>query len=206
MFYFGLRALMSKPVIVVGDRTSHGGVVVSGSPFTDVDGKAVARIGDKVTCPQKGHGNITTIVTGDQTVLIDGSPVARHGDKTACGATLISSQIATHVDYESSADGRARNTNSANVQAATSNLTSPSDTKPVYDLQFVLKGDKTGTPQAGVPYRITLEDGQVVTGRTDKNGLTQKVCANYPAKATIEAPYHDHRTTDAVCGYDTCCC
>ena len=89
---------MSKPVIVVGDRTSHGGVVISGSPFTDVDGKAVARIGDRVTCPQKGHGSVTTIVTGDQTVMLDGSPVARHGDKTACGATLISSQMLTHVD------------------------------------------------------------------------------------------------------------
>lgn len=93
---------MSRPVIVVGDRTSHGGVVITGSPFSDVDGKAIARIGDKVTCPRKGHGSVTTIVTGDVTDIIDGSPIARHGDKAACGATLISSQMLTYVDEGSS--------------------------------------------------------------------------------------------------------
>lgn len=203
---FLVLRVMSKPIIVVGDRTSHGGVVVSGSPFSDVDGKAIARIGDKVTCPQKGHGNVTTIVTGDQTVLIDGSPVARHGDKTACGATLLSSQIAAYVDYGSTTDGNGPAKNTNHVPAANSKLANPGDTQQAYDLQFLVKGEQTGAPQYGVPYRITLDDGRVVTGRTDKNGLTQKVCANYPATASIEAPYHDHRTTDAVCGYDTCCC
>lgn len=86
---------MSRPFIVVGDRTDHGGVVVAGSPHSDADGKAIARIGDKVTCPKKGHGGETVIATGDPTCVIDGQPAARHGDKTACGATLLSSQVLT---------------------------------------------------------------------------------------------------------------
>jgi uncharacterized Zn-binding protein involved in type VI secretion len=49
-------------------------------------------VGDKVTCPQQGHGGTTVIVTGDPNVIIDGRQAARHGDKTACGATLLSSQ------------------------------------------------------------------------------------------------------------------
>ena len=86
---------MSRPFILLGDKTDHGGVVISASETSDCAGKGVARVGDKVTCPKRGHGNVTTIVTGDATALIDGRPAARHGDKTACGATLIASQSLT---------------------------------------------------------------------------------------------------------------
>ncbi|MDR0777431.1 MAG: PAAR domain-containing protein [Azonexus sp.] len=86
---------MSRPFIVLGDKTNHGGVVISASGTTDCNGKGIARIGDKVTCPRDGHGSVTTIVTGDPTAVIDGRPAARHGDKTACGASLIAGQSMT---------------------------------------------------------------------------------------------------------------
>lgn len=83
---------MGKAFIVVGDRTSHGGVVIQGSAESTVDGKAMVRIGDKVTCPKKGHGGVTVVASGDPSCIVDGQPAAREGDKTACGATLLSSQ------------------------------------------------------------------------------------------------------------------
>jgi uncharacterized Zn-binding protein involved in type VI secretion len=83
---------MAKPFIVIGDKTDHGGVVLEGSLVSTTGGKPIARVGDKVSCPEKGHGGTTVIVSGDPTFLIDGKPAARHGDKTACGATLIASQ------------------------------------------------------------------------------------------------------------------
>jgi len=86
---------MSKPFILVGDKTDHGGTVIQGSGVTDAGGRAIARVGDKVTCPHRGHGGTTVIVTGDPTCVIDGQPAARDGDKTACGATLIASQSIT---------------------------------------------------------------------------------------------------------------
>ncbi|MBA3596209.1 MAG: PAAR domain-containing protein [Methylibium sp.] len=86
---------MSRPFIVVGDKTDHGGEVIQGSASTDAAGKPMARVGDQVTCPKKGHGGTTVIASGDPSCMIDGRPAARHGDKTACGATLLSSQIAT---------------------------------------------------------------------------------------------------------------
>jgi len=86
---------MSRPFILLGDSTSHGGVVISASEFSDCNGKGIARVGDKVTCPRKGHGSVTVIATGDSTAMIDGRPAARHGDLTACGATLIASQSMT---------------------------------------------------------------------------------------------------------------
>lgn len=87
---------MAKPFIVLGDKTDHGGEVIEASGVTDSHGKRLARVGDKVTCPKKGHGT-TVIATGDATMIIDGRPAARHGDKTACGATLIASQAVSTI-------------------------------------------------------------------------------------------------------------
>lgn len=83
---------MGRPFIVLGDKTDHGGEVIEASGVTDTHGKRLARVGDKVSCPKRGHGGTTEIVSGDPTMVIDGKAAARHGDKTACGATLISSQ------------------------------------------------------------------------------------------------------------------
>ncbi len=89
---------MGRPYILLGDSTSHGGTVLEGSPTTTVNGKPVARVGDKVSCPKPGHGTCV-IVSGDFTHLIDGKPLARHGDTTACGASLIAtqSQVLDHI-------------------------------------------------------------------------------------------------------------
>lgn len=85
---------MSGSLIVLGDKTSHGGTVIEASAATSLNNVRVARVGDKVSCPQRNHGTCP-IVTGDPTLMIDGKPAARAGDKTACGATLISSQALT---------------------------------------------------------------------------------------------------------------
>jgi uncharacterized Zn-binding protein involved in type VI secretion len=75
-------------VIRLHDPTSHGGKVdnVAASHIT-VGGIAVARVGDKCSCPLHGAG---TIVEGDPHHTIDGIPVAYQGHKTSCGAVLTS--------------------------------------------------------------------------------------------------------------------
>lgn len=83
---------MSGPLIVLGDKTSHGGSVIEASPNSDSGGKGIARVGDKATCPKHGPN---PIVSGDATLIVDGKPAARNGDKTACGATLIAGQQVT---------------------------------------------------------------------------------------------------------------
>ena len=98
---------MSRPFIVIGDRTDHGGVVIGSSQTTDTHGKRIARVGDQVTCPKKGHGGTTVIVSGDPTMIIDGQPAARHGDKCACGATLISGQSVSTTDDGGASDPQA---------------------------------------------------------------------------------------------------
>lgn len=82
---------MAGPLIRLGDKTSHGGVVITASPHSDSGGIAIARMGDKTVCPKHGPA---PIVSGDATLIVDGKPAATHGDKTACGASLIASQQA----------------------------------------------------------------------------------------------------------------
>lgn len=83
---------MSGPLIRLGDKTSHGGVVIEASPHSNIAGVGIARMGDKTVCPT--HGS-SPIISGDSTLIIDGKPAARAGDKTACGATLIAGQQST---------------------------------------------------------------------------------------------------------------
>lgn len=78
-----------KRVIRLGDPTSHGGQVVSAAATYSVMGKGIARVGDTVTCPERGHST-SVIVEGDPAWLIDGRAVALEGHRTSCGATLIS--------------------------------------------------------------------------------------------------------------------
>jgi uncharacterized Zn-binding protein involved in type VI secretion len=79
---------MVKQVIVVGDTLApHGGTVTTGSNTDTVDGKAVARRGDKVEC--KEHG-AQTVDEGDESSTVNGQPMALHGHRVACGCTLVS--------------------------------------------------------------------------------------------------------------------
>jgi uncharacterized Zn-binding protein involved in type VI secretion len=81
---------MSRPLVRIGDSTSHGGTVMTGSPNMIVDGKPVARLGDKVSCPI--HGD-TVVNSGSPTYITDGKPTARDGDTTARDAKLSATQI-----------------------------------------------------------------------------------------------------------------
>lgn len=86
-----------RKVICVGDDTSHGGKAISSSaPHFTVEGKAVACIGDKCTCPIQGRGGVCTIVEGDRKHTIDDRPVAYEGHKTSCGASLIAADGKLH--------------------------------------------------------------------------------------------------------------
>ncbi|MBD3828112.1 PAAR domain-containing protein [Stenotrophomonas sp.] len=88
---------MRRYWIVVGDTTSSCGRVITGSPFTDIEGAAVARVGDRATCPL--HGGGFAIVGGDVTLRVDGQPVALDGDLLACGCHLRSTvQRRVYVD------------------------------------------------------------------------------------------------------------
>jgi uncharacterized Zn-binding protein involved in type VI secretion len=108
---------VSKPLIVLGDKTSHGGTVITAAPTTDTQSKPWARMGDKVACPLcKG---VFPIAEGDPSLIEDGKPVAYHGCKTACGAILIASnQVVTSTQPSGGAGAAGASAGSSAAQAS----------------------------------------------------------------------------------------
>lgn len=78
-----------RGVIRLGDRTTHGGKVISACSDFKALGKGVVVEGDKAICPKcKGVFPVTPAGCDRKH---HGKIVAYDGDKTACGARLISS-------------------------------------------------------------------------------------------------------------------
>lgn len=172
-----------RPFIVLGDRTDHGGIVVGASQVTLTHDKPIARVGDQVTCPKKGHGT-TVIVTGDPTMIIDGQPAARHGDKCACGATLISSQVVSTTGDGGGAGGAGLHADGHAV-ATRSDYPSSTAAEVEHDQHFELLNELTGAPLVGYRYRMTWA-GQSVEGVTDEQGRTQRAEAAQKELVKIE--------------------
>ncbi|EAP73446.1 Hypothetical protein RRSL_03411 [Ralstonia solanacearum UW551] len=64
----------------------------SSAPQLKVNGVAVARKGDRCSCPREGHHDCV-IIEGDEHFKVDGVPVAFEGHKTSCGAMLIATVV-----------------------------------------------------------------------------------------------------------------
>lgn len=81
---------MANGFIVLGDKTTHGGEVISASSSMVVRGKNVALVGDKIRCPVEGHG-INAIIEGSPEWSAEGKAVVVEGCHCECGCQLISS-------------------------------------------------------------------------------------------------------------------
>lgn len=158
---------MPRSVVRIGDRTSHGGVVVTGDQTLNVFGQAAARKGDMTTCPKcKGSYPIVegTRSTGSSQWL------ALEGMRTACGATLIASQ---HFGQEADATG--------------ASSTVPADAgSNAYRGRFQVFDDASREPLSGQRYRVTTIEGTPFEGETDAEGYTAWTEAQSPDMLTLE--------------------
>ncbi|WP_103706574.1 PAAR domain-containing protein [Paraburkholderia eburnea] len=78
-------------VIRLGDTTDHDGEVITASEVMMIQGKGVARKGDRIRCPKHPDVNPNVIEEGDSNIRDHGVPVARNGHLGSCGCRLISS-------------------------------------------------------------------------------------------------------------------
>jgi uncharacterized Zn-binding protein involved in type VI secretion len=78
-------------VIRLGDTTDHDGEVITASDVMIIQGKGVARKGDKIRCQKHPDVNPNVIEEGDSNIRDHGLPVARNGHRASCGCRLISS-------------------------------------------------------------------------------------------------------------------
>jgi uncharacterized Zn-binding protein involved in type VI secretion len=182
-----------KAQIVVGDATSHGGVVLSGSPSYFWHGIPVVRQGDPVYCP-RCRPHLFEVAEGSP-YCTDGAarlPLAMEGHRTTCGA-LLQAQAAP-----ASARGAA-------IAAAGG---APHDAGLGFDLVFRLQDRRTGHAKANLPYRIVLDNGDVIDGTTDSSGCTLRVYADRPMNAVLTAPYYGYCESgaDAAPRPDPCDC
>lgn len=79
---------MGQPATRLGDSTSHGGTIISGSGDVIIDGIPAGRVGDSHACPLPGHG-VNAIASGYTNILINGIPAAAISDFCACGASIV---------------------------------------------------------------------------------------------------------------------
>jgi uncharacterized Zn-binding protein involved in type VI secretion len=81
---------MSKGFVLLGDKTTHDGAVISASSSVIVNGKKAALVGDMVSCPVEGHGT-NPIVEGSLEWSSDGKAIVVDGCECLCGCQVISS-------------------------------------------------------------------------------------------------------------------
>jgi uncharacterized Zn-binding protein involved in type VI secretion len=87
---------MAPQIIVTGDTLSpFGGRVAEGAETDNIDGRRIARKGDKVDCTEHG---INSIAEGDDSTVVSGRPVALEGHLASCGCVLVSLQRTMSVE------------------------------------------------------------------------------------------------------------
>lgn len=156
---------MGFAFICEGDTTTHGGRVVGCNTANLVYGKAIALLGDMVTCPRCGGIYPIVSVKSGLNMTFGDRPVATDGDKTACGATLIASQ-GTATVAPTAGQGSPIGGGKSVIAQARSAPNEP------YRGRFQLLDDHTREPLANHAYTITSADGRTVHGQTDANGFT----------------------------------
>lgn len=81
---------MSKANILLGDKLTSGGSVISATSTVTVNGITAARLNDIVSCPILGHG-VNRIVSGDPGFTSEGEQLAFDGALCECGCRVIAS-------------------------------------------------------------------------------------------------------------------
>ncbi|MCT4715778.1 PAAR domain-containing protein [Enterobacteriaceae bacterium H18W14] len=80
----------------VGDITTHGGAICTGSGDVFINGLPAAMAAASIAPCALGHG-AAPIATGSCSVFINGFPAARLGDVTGCGAVVATGSCDVYI-------------------------------------------------------------------------------------------------------------
>ena len=170
--------MAKRSIIRFGDRTTHGGTVISPDPTFDIYGKNGARVGDKLVCPRcKGT---FPIVSGAPTVW-SGQNIARQDDITACGAKLIAIQSTATIDDDSDCPESFASAPAPLLQAASDSHA----TEELFAIRFQALSPDTGESSSRCVYILTRENGAQHGGITDQYGSTEVIETARPEQIAV---------------------
>lgn len=186
--------------IRVGDKAACGGTVAEGFERASYNGIPYSFKGAKMSCPQ------SCVITEAANILrlANGQRVPYHGHRTSGGCPL-NSTLNNRCGY---ADAALKTDPAQYVPDGRGGWASCKHDSP-YDLSFVVSDERTGHPMSDVPYRLILDDGRAIEGRTDATGrTTTTVWSDHPEHATLTVPYYGDvsKTADSDMGPDACDC
>ena len=168
--------MATRSIIRQGDQTSHGGMVLEGHRTATIHGIPIAGRGHMTHCPKcKG---VFPIAEGVFNHIIYGIQTAVEGMQTTCGAILIASQNSHTIDIQPYAQP------SPDTSLSPASFGSSAfNHHHAYDeqIKFLLH---SGAALAGMPYLLTLDDGEQITGTTDAHGKTARVTTAEPRVIT----------------------
>jgi uncharacterized Zn-binding protein involved in type VI secretion len=165
--------------ICVGDKTSCGGVVITGSQFSDVNGRGIAREGDKIACKKS-----CVIVNGNPTEIIDGAAMALHGAQTSGGCICLSQNNDHH------GDGHAPASAGKVPHAADGGVAFMPDTAELLNENHWLEFQLTDGQDQPIPrqaYVVVDPSGAKFSGRLDEKGFA-RVEPVKPGRCNIHFP------------------
>ncbi|MBN3826471.1 PAAR domain-containing protein [Burkholderia sp. Ac-20384] len=174
---------MSRRAVRVGDPTTTGGIVISGSSDMYSNNKTIAVDGDKATC---GNCEGAFPIVGSAVYVIShGRCMAIEGDLVLCpcGQNLLIAGSDCTFFYED--DGNHTAANPFTVSSAFAHARQAS-ALGIYDEQFVLV-DAFGRPLANARYRVVTDSGQILTGTTDSAGQTRRFATDAATSLKIYA-------------------
>lgn len=185
---------MSRRAVRIGDPTTTGGIVISGSSDMFSNDKTIAVDGDKATC-----GNcegMFPIVGSAIRVVSHGRCMALEGDAVLCpcGQNLLMSGGDCTFFYEDDDDCGDGGYYAASSTTALSSFapTRYGSASGIHDEQYVLREADSGRPLANVRYRIRLSSGKIFSGVTDATGHTQRVTSASAESIKFEIARNRH--------------
>ena len=171
--YYKRVKIMIGQFVRVGDSSTTGGLVLSGSSSQLMDGKLIARVGDEVSCPL--CGNVGLIAEGNESILIDGKAAAVDGSLVVCDCPLGSHRVLATVIHSAPTpilQMEKRTLFSGSKKSLKSPIASNRLDEP---FSLSLKLDGYANKYAYRAYQITMENGQVFHGVTDDLAVTENI-------------------------------
>ncbi|MFC0250765.1 PAAR domain-containing protein [Massilia consociata] len=158
-----------------GDQAACGGTVAEGEQTFRCDGRAFSFKGAQMSCPQ----NCVIAEEFAGSILSNSRRRVLHGMKTSAGCPLLSTL-----------NGRDGVRNTPEEVAPIRFTRNDSGewvgrTNEGFDQHFLLTDQQTGEPLRDRHYRLTC-NGKTVGGKSDANGMTQKIAADDPLEVIIE--------------------